>query len=277
MKGSSVVASALLSVAIIVVGLWALNNTSIGLNIKCRYLNDLGACFLVVLTEPTGPSRNRPEGFEFVPPPTESPAERAIREAAARQAKLDDDVREASTGLASAVDDLAANTQELKTAAEEMTVGLESLERSVLEGMRDAIDVLKGQTRVRPMDEFAMNDVCFALNDVEFARNDVDLALNDVEFDSYPFETASEARAGYVAAVRSAIASLERAIAANPDGERPSIAVESGTRALAESARVAKSAASATGSASDVVARLTREADAAMSEAKQIANKVATC
>jgi len=153
---------------------------------------------------------------------------------------------------------------------------------SVDEGMRDAYGALKDQTKVQPMDDFAQNDVCFALNDVMFARNDVEFALNDFGFAEDPYATAVEDRPGYVAAVMSAIADLNAAVAANPDGiatgsSTAPFSVEDGQDALTETDLTAKTAETYAAKARADVAALVESADEWMSQAVALASTVADC
>jgi len=58
-------------IVVVVLGtLWFLNNTRPGLQIKCKYLNDAGACLTLLLTEPVPQT---PSGPVYVQP-TEDPA-----------------------------------------------------------------------------------------------------------------------------------------------------------------------------------------------------------
>ena len=51
-SGSSPVAVIFLTLLVIGAALWFMNNTVLGLQLKCRYLNDLGACLEVVVSQP---------------------------------------------------------------------------------------------------------------------------------------------------------------------------------------------------------------------------------
>ena len=55
-----------------------------------------------------------------------------------------------------------------------MAAAVDGVSKAVDDGMRGAYVALRDQTQVRPLDDFAQNDVCFSLNDVEFALNDVE-------------------------------------------------------------------------------------------------------
>lgn len=270
---SSVLASALLAVILIVAGSWALNNTAVGLNIKCRVFNDLGACFIVALTEPVVPNSG---GNTYVPPPTETPEERAAREAAEEQARLDAAVQDASSALGRAIDDLLGNADELMGGADDMTSAVAGVGSSA-DGMQSAYTALKDQTRVRPMDDFAQNDVCFALNDVGFARSDVDFAVNGFEFAKDPYTTTLESRTGYIAAVQPAVARLNAAVNANPRGVSPQQTAFDADAALSSASTKAKAAAIKAGEAKAQVTALVKSADAWMKKARKLAASVASC
>jgi len=279
MKGSSVIASAVLAAILVFGGLWVLDKTAVGQNIKCRLFNDFGACLIVALTEPASP-RDGVGGYQ--PPPTESPEERSAREAAEAQERRDAAVRNASAALGTAIDDLSNNADELKNGAADMSPAVAGVAGSVDEGMREAYGALMDQTEVRPMDDFAQNDVCFALNDVTFARNDVEFALNDFGFGEDPYVTALDDRPGYVVAVKAAIADLNATVAANPDGigtgsSTAPYTAEDGQDVLAKTDLTAKAAEAQAAKARADVAALLESADQWMSEAIRLASTVADC
>ncbi len=275
-NGRSVLASALLAVVFIAAGMWALNNTTIGLNIKCRVFNDLGACVIMALTEPVSPTTGG-GGPVYAPPPTESPEQRAAREAAEEQVRRDAAVQDASSALASAIDDLSSNADDLMSGAADMASSVKDLATSVDDGMSSAYSKLKGQTRVRPMDEFAQNDVCFALNDVEYARNDVDYAVNDVGYAEDPYTSALSDRLGYVSAVQDAIVNLNAAVAADGGRVSPQYTEADADAALSSSASAAKAAGSKADQATGDVAALVKAANDWMTRARRLAATVASC
>jgi hypothetical protein len=280
MKGTSVLATAVLAGVLVFGGLWAMDNTAVGLNIKCRVFNDLGACLIVALTEPASPVDSN--GGWYEPAPTESSAERAAQEAVEAQAQRDAAVRQASAALGSAIDDLSNNAGELESGAADMAAAVARVADSVAEGMQEAYGALKDQTEVQPMDDFAQNDVCFALNDVTFARNDVEFALNDFGFAKDPYMTALEDRPGHVAAVKAAIADLNATVAANPDGigtgsSTAPYTAEDGQDALAKTDLMAKAAEALAAKARADVAALLESADERVSEAIGLAAAVADC
>ncbi len=282
MKGTSVLATAVLAAILVFGGLWALDNTAVGLNIKCRFFNDFGACLIVALTEPASPSDGGSGGYTYEPPPTESPEERAAREAMEARQRRDAAVRRASAALGLAIDDLSNNADELKDAAADMASAVTGVVGSVDEGMQEAYGALKDQTEVQPMDAFAQNDVCFALNDVTFARNDVEFAVNDFGFAEDPYLTALEDRPGHVAAVKAAIADLNAAVAANPDGigtgsSTAPYTAEDGQDALVRTDLTAQAAETQAAQARADVAALLKSADEWMSEAIVLAATVAGC
>ena len=50
--------SVIVVIALVLGTLWVLDNTQVGLNIKCRFLNDIGACLEAALTGPVVPPAN---------------------------------------------------------------------------------------------------------------------------------------------------------------------------------------------------------------------------
>ena len=102
MNGSSVLASAVLAALLVFGGMWALDNTAVGLNIKCRLFRDGGACLLVALTTPTA---DEGAGSTYEPPATDSPEDRAARQATEEAERRDQAVRHASGELGRAIEE----------------------------------------------------------------------------------------------------------------------------------------------------------------------------
>lgn len=284
MKGSSVLASAVLAAVLVFGGLWALDNTAVGLRIKCQVFNDVGACFVAALIQPTSPTTNDyvVDDDLYVAPPTESPEERAAREAAEAQERRDAVVRDASAALGSAIDDLTAHADELATTAEDMPAAVRDVEESVDTGMSEAYGSLKDATEVRPMDDYAQLDVCYALNEVEYARNDVDYSVNGFEYAEGPYTTALDDHADYVVAVEAAMADLAAAEAANPDGivtgsSTAPYTVEDGQAGLDDAEDAAKKTGAKASSARADIETLVASADEWMAKAQRLAAKFASC
>lgn len=271
----SVLASALLAVILIVAGSWALNNTSIGLNIKCRVFNDLGACLIVALTEPYTPSTSG-GGNTYVAPPTESPEQRAAREAAEEQARLDAAVQDASSALGDAIDDVSSNADDLKSDAADMASSVDDV-RSSLADMQSSYNDLTTETEVKPMDDVEQGQVCVALGQVEVARGQVEVSVEQFSIARDPYDSTLADRAGYVSAVQSAAADLELANKADLTGASLQHTVADADAALSSAASTAKAAASKAAKAKTDVASLVKSADALMSKARGLAATVASC
>ena len=90
-------------VALVIGGIYLLNNTRVGLELKCRYLNDLGACLEVVLITPATGSQGLSPLETRTPEPTEDPAAAAQRAEQERilqaQAAIDRDVETVASDL----------------------------------------------------------------------------------------------------------------------------------------------------------------------------------
>ncbi len=274
-KAGSVLATALLAALLLVGGSWFLNNTVAGLNIKCRVFNDLGACFVVALTQPIVPSGDS-GGDTYVPPATESPAERAQREAAEAQARLDAATRDAASALGFAMDDLAGNAGDLEGAASDMASAVGDVAGS-LDDMQSSYSDLKTETEVRPMDDVEQGQVCVALGQVDVARGQVDVALSQFEIAEGPYKSALTDRAGYVRAVQSGVATLNAAVAANPTGVAPQYTAAAAEAALSFAAARARIASGKADQARADVAKLVKAADALRAKARTLAATVASC
>lgn len=279
MRGTSVLASAILAAVLVFGGLWALDNTSIGLRIKCQVFRDVGACFVVALTEPVAPTVPGPLDQA---PPTETPEQRAAREAAEEQERRDQAVRDASAALGRAIDDLTSNADDLTSGAADMAATVSDVRDSVNDGMKSSYSDLVKLTKVQPMDDVAQGDVCVGVGDVEVARGDVDVAGGDFEVAEGPYDAALEDRSGYVAAVQSAMADLQAAEAANPDGlmsgsSTAPFTVDDGQAAIASADQAAQAAAAKAAKAKADVAALVKSADAIMSKANKLGRTVGGC
>jgi hypothetical protein len=133
-SATTALATVALGVVVVLGGAWFLNNTRPGLEIKCRFLNDAGACLLFVLTEPAQPgSVPVPAPFDPAPaePATPEPTrDPAIALAAAVQS-ADQDVQSALSSLRDEIsslgdepsgigDDLASMRDDLGTVKEDL-------------------------------------------------------------------------------------------------------------------------------------------------------------
>ena len=278
MRGSSVLASAVLAALLVFGGLWVLDNTSVGLRIKCQVFHDVGACFIAALSEPAAPSGGGPV---FQPPATESPEDRATREAAEEAERKDQAVRDASVALGRAIDDLVHNAESLNDGAADMASSVDDV-RSSLDDLRSNYADMKDEAAITPMDDFQQGSVCAALGGVEAGIGGVEAAEGGFEAASSPFESALDDRGGYVAAVRSAVADLEAAEAANPDGVRSGSSgaphtADDGRAAIASADQTAKAAATKAAKAKLDVASLLKSADSIMSKASKLGKAVAGC
>ncbi len=275
MNARSVLASALLAALLLVGGSWFLNSTAPGLDIKCRVFNDLGACVVVALTQPIVPSGGN-GGGTYVPPATESPAERAQREATEAQARLDAATRDASSALGLAMDNLATNTGDLDGAASDMASAVDD-GASSLDDMQSSYSDLKTETGVRPMDDVEQSQVCVALSQLDVARSQVDVALSQFEVAEDPYKSALTDRSAYVEAVESGVATLNAAAAANPTGVAPQYTAAAVEAALASAAATAKIASGKADQASADVSKLVKAADALWAKGRTLAATVASC
>ena len=99
-----------LGIAVVLGGSWFLNNTRPGLDLKCRLLNDAGACLLVVLTQPVQPKSGSglPAPFDPGPagPATPEPTPDPAIALAAAVRSADQDVQSALSSLRDEIDSL---------------------------------------------------------------------------------------------------------------------------------------------------------------------------
>jgi hypothetical protein len=281
MKASSVVASALLAVLLIVAGSWALNSTALGLSIKCRVFNDLGACFVAALSEPYAPPIGRGPDAPTEPEATETPEERAAREAAAEQERRDEAVREASSALGQAIDRLTTHAEDLTNGATDMASSVDDVRSAVAE-MHASYDDFVAETKVRPMDDYERGSVCAQLGGVQAALGGVEASQGGFQAASSPYESAVSNRADDVAAVESAVTDLNAAEAADPDGiitggSTAPYTAEDGQAALSQAAQTARAAAGKAAKATSDLATLVKAADSLMSKANALGGSVAGC
>ncbi len=213
------VVAAVVAVLILVAGSWFLNNTRLGLEIKCRFLNDVGACFLYELTSP---------GTITEPPPVEDPAVAASRRA---EEEANAAVAAASRALQRAVDDVAGAADSASREAADLSQPLSDLSQAVADEQA-ATDTLAEMIAAGSTGDFWADEVSFALYDVEFARDRVDFARDGVEFASYSIDDAKQHRQQLVHGVQDAIARLERAQQQNPTADDPLYTTVVGQRDL---------------------------------------------
>lgn len=212
------IAAGLIACLILFGGLWALNNTRVGLKMRCEVFNDVGACFTYALTEPIIPQAP-------VVQATEDPATKEERE---RQAAAAEVQRKADAAVAEAVSDLEWAVEALANVANDAADEAEALGdptdelRQAVEDERAVMEELADMIAAGPTDEFWTDDVSFKLDDVSFARDDVDFARDGVEFSSYALDDARTQRDKLAADVRAAIAALESAQRRYPDAKPPS-------------------------------------------------------
>jgi hypothetical protein len=96
-------------------GNWLLNNTRLGIQVKCRVFNDVGACFLDALTTPIN-ANNGDQTQDTQPPATPDPAQVQAEQQAAIERAISsvrsalDDLVAAQSGL---TDDLTSTQQDL--------------------------------------------------------------------------------------------------------------------------------------------------------------------
>lgn len=265
----------LIACAVLLGGLWFLNNTRAGLGIKCSMLNDAGACFLYALSEPVAPR---------APLPTENPAvvaererqeaERQIQAAAERaQREADQAVSSASAELEGAVGVLASLADAAADEAEKLDTPTLEVEIA-LDDMRAEFEELAAMIANGSTGEFWVDDVSFQLYDVEFARDSVDFAADGVEFSAYAIDDARDSRDALARDVEAAMAALEAAQRRYLDAAPPpytSAQAEADLKrllsaiddAVAEYERSARS-----------VGELIAEADALMEQARELAASV---
>ena len=139
-SATTALATIALGVVVVLGGSWFLNNTRPGLELKCRLLNDAGACLLVVLTQPAQPGDvSVPAPFDPGPakPATPEPTPDPAIALAAAVRSADQDVQSALSslrdeisslgdepsgmgdGLASMKDDLGTVKEDLATTRSE--------------------------------------------------------------------------------------------------------------------------------------------------------------
>jgi hypothetical protein len=276
-KGSSVLASALLAVVLVFAGMWALDNTAVGLSIKCRVFNDLGACFLDALTQPYTPPAITP----VQPQATETSEERAAREAAEEQERRDEAVREADYALGQAIDALTSNADDLSSSAADIASSVDDV-RDAVSDMDSAYDDFIAETNVRPMDDYQKGSVCAELGYVEAALGGVEASQGGFDAAFTPYDWALSERADTVAAVEIAMEDLSAAVAANPDGivtgsSTAPYSAEDAQAALDQTAQAADASATKAAKAKSGLASLLKSANKLMSKANATGTSVAQC
>jgi hypothetical protein len=270
--GRSVLSAALLAVILLVAGSWALDNTRVGLGLKCRYLGDALACLTLALDEVrSGLPGDR---LPTVPNPTarvESPEERARREEEERLAA----VARASSALQTAIGDLTANSGQLEQAAAAMSAAAEAV-ASAVDRMDDVYRELEDVTSRRPLGWQAQEDVCLKLEDLEITREDVDIEAESFEIADDDYEWLLSERSQYLATVQSAASDLAALIDAHPDPAAAAL-LRSAEEAVATTDSTAEQAAIAAAQARPKIAELTAAADARLTEGRDLATAAASC
>lgn len=280
MKARSVLAPAILAALLVFGGMWAMDNTLVGQSVKCRVFNDLGACLIVALSQPAAPPTNGGDtyvGDAYVPPPTDSPEERAARLATDQQHRLDAAVTSASSTVGSAIDDVRANADALTSSASDMAGAVRNVSNSANTSMREAYAELKTKTQVRPMDDYAQSDVCYALSDVDYARSDVDYQVDGSDYAKDPYASALSDRVGYMSSLLAAVTQLEAAVAADNGSVIPQYAAADGKGALSSAESAAKAAATKAAKATSDVKALVKTANSWVTKSRKLAAMVASC
>ena len=215
---SATVAS-LVTLTVLVVGLWFLNNTRPGLRFKCEVLNDLGACLVYGLSGGTE---------SLFPPVTEDPqiAEERRRQAEEQRSRREADqaVERASFALETAVDSLRLSADAASDAADELDDSTELI-RQAVDRQESVFDELVAMIAAGSTGQFWVDDVTFKLYDVEFARGDVDFAVSGFEFNTYYIESALTNHDQLVADIDAAASKLDSAISQYPNATAPAYSV----------------------------------------------------
>lgn len=270
-RGSSPLATAALAVLLLLGGLWVLNNTRFGVQLKCNLLGDQWACLLLAADQLTS---GLPPSFVDPAPPvpvvTESPQERARREEERRAVAISN----ASSAIRTAIDDLNWNAHELATAAGDMSTSADDVD-AALPDMEKSYDSLKAETKVRPMDSFQRDEVCFALDAVSFARDDIDFEVDDFEFETDDYLQAATARPSYVSTLRLAVERLRTST--GTEVARWQAVLDEAEFAEGSSTETAATASSTANAAKTRVEESSAAADVLMSDAKSLAATVAEC
>ena len=253
---SAIVAS-LVTIAVLVVGLWFLNNTRPGLRFKCEVLNDLGACLIYGVSG-------------LSPPVTEDPeiAEERRRQAEEQrsQQEADQAVKRASFALETAVGSLRLVADAASDAADEVDDSTELIGQAA-DRQGSVFVELVAMIAAGSTGEFWIDEVTFKLYDVEFARDEVDFAVSDFEFETYDIELALTSRDQLVADIDAAVSKLASAISQYPNAGPPSYSVNQGQADVGELLAKIDLAFAAYETALDEVAAMIAEADAILEEA----------
>ena len=263
-RGPSVLHTAFLAALLLLGGAWFLNNTRLGVSIKCQYLNDGVACLQLLVTgvAPTGPT----VPAAIPAPATENPAVTAERQ---RQAAISD----AAENVRNSTGDVLSNGDDINSDAQDMSSDADDVQSS-LQDVQDAYASLQAETRKKPMNAIQQDDVCVALDDVSVAKDSQDADVDYFEADKETFDSDSSARTGLVGDLSSALASLRQLDGANPAWTQ---VLNSGDAALSPSAG---SVTSATSTATDAQTRVSTAEGAArkvLTDGKSLAATVAQC
>ena len=274
-KDSSAIAPALLVALLVFSVLWSMDNTSIGQSVKCRLFNDLSACVHAALSQPGAPAANG--GAPSVPPPSESPEQRAARLAAEQQRRLGEAVTTASFFVGIAIDEVQSNARALTSAASDMAGAVADVSNSANSGMKDAYAEVKAKSQVRPMDDSAQSDVCSALDGVGYARSDVDYQVEGFDSAKESYSSALADRAGYLSTLRTRATALEAALAADNGNVIPEHTAADVDAALSSAESAAKEAATKAAEATSDLKALVKTADSWVAKSRRLAATVASC
>jgi hypothetical protein len=192
-------------------GIYLLNNTQVGLELKCRYLNDLGACVEAVLTAPIGvPAQVVAE----TPAPTEDPAvaaQQAAQEQLQRaQAAVDQDAQTlasdlAALGQSSLTSDVSAVPPDLKSQAKDVATTLQDLRVVQAESTNgtDGATVCSDADAVSSDADTVGSDESSVESDgstIQATIESIKAAIKTVQEDASQLQTDQAAAPGYVPA-----------------------------------------------------------------------------
>lgn len=259
--GPSAFQTAFFVIILLAGSLWVLNNTQLGVSLKCRFLGDAWACLTLAVDQLVTPQQPLP-----APVRTESPEERLHRQEEEQRSAAASAVRTAISDLESNADDLDSLASDLDSAAGD--VG------NALTDMQSPYDALAAEVEGRPMDSFQQDEVCFALDDVAFARDDIDYAVDSYQFVSDPYESSALDRTGYVLALDAAVGRLT-ALVGN-DQAWKSLLDSAASARLETEGRFTIAQAAAT-EAADRVQQTVAAGDELMKSARKLAKTAADC
>jgi hypothetical protein len=261
-RGGPSVLSTLLVAAVLVAGsVWILNNTRVGVSIKCQVLGDAFACLSIAFDQAVTPPQFQPR-----PVRTESPEEAARRQ-------HEEQVASAVQAVRTAVAALDDNATELVNTANQLTADAADVEAALSE-MRPDYDALQREVDERPMDSFQRDEVCFALDDVGFARDDVGFSVDAYGFDLEFYQSASSDRPGLESDLDSVIGHLLALVGSSSE---QSTLLSSASSAAADAAMRSETAAATKSQAAANVAASVAASDEVLRDARKLAATVADC